>query len=74
MGRHQSRILRFALRYPATWHPYGRDLAAVRAVRALAAAGFLRLNEQRQFQIATGDATQRPPMSDLPADAFGGGA
>jgi hypothetical protein len=57
MGRHQLRLLKFALRYPNEWHSYGSDRSTVNAVRALARLELLELSPvSRQFRLKTGTA------------------
>jgi hypothetical protein len=52
MGRHQLRLLRFAMRYPNGWHSYGTDATTVRAVNALAYLGLLEISSNsRQFRV-----------------------
>ena len=56
MGENQARLLRFAIKYcNGTWSSYGHDRATVDAINSLARAGFIRLNEFRQFTLATGE-------------------
>jgi hypothetical protein len=50
MGKHQSRLLRFALKYPCEWHSYGTDDTTTRAVRSLERAGALEV-KGRQFRL-----------------------
>jgi hypothetical protein len=50
MGRHQSRLLRFALRYPCEWHSYGTDTTTSRAVQALVREGMIEV-KGRQFRL-----------------------
>ena len=50
MGRHQLRLLKFAIKYQA-WHTYGTDQSTVRAVNRLAGMGLLDVNEFRQFRL-----------------------
>lgn len=51
MGRHVTRLARFAIQYPG-WHTYGKDPATVRAIRALVRHGILEVNPHRQFRAA----------------------
>lgn len=50
MGRHQLRLLQFAIRYPG-WHSYGTDPITVRVVRSLESLGLIETNEFRQFRL-----------------------
>lgn len=52
MGKHQLRLLKFAIKYHG-WHTYGKDRSTVSAVNTLSAMGLLELNEFRQFRLAT---------------------
>ncbi len=53
MGRHQLRLLRFAIKYcKESWESYGTDTTTVRAVNSLVAKGLLEVNEYRQFRLA----------------------
>ena len=54
MGRHQLRLLKFALRFPSSWHSYGKDRATVDALNSLAGYGLIELNTFRQFRLITG--------------------
>ena len=55
MGRHQQRLMRFALRYPQDWHSYGTDQSTLRALQALVRYGFLELSDtSRQFRLRFG--------------------
>ena len=49
MGRHQLRLLKFALDYPG-WQPHGTDRQTVRAVNSLARIGLIEVNPFRQFR------------------------
>lgn len=52
MGRHQLRLLKFALDYPFEWHGYGTDRNTVRAINTLASIGVLELSDtSRQFHL-----------------------
>jgi hypothetical protein len=52
MGRHQLRLLRFALDYPSQWHTYGKDKSTTSAVYALASLELIELSkETRQFRL-----------------------
>ena len=51
MGKHQLRLLKFALRFPSNWHTYGTDPSIVSAINSLSRMGLLDLNEYRQFRI-----------------------
>lgn len=51
MGRHQLRLLVFALDFPG-WHTYGKDRTTVDALRALEGLGLIERNrDTRQFRI-----------------------
>lgn len=55
MGKHQLRLLRFAIRFyygPESWHSYQTDRTTVKAVRDLEGMGLIVTNEHRQFQLA----------------------
>lgn len=54
MGKHMLRLLRFALRYPDSWHTYGTDRSTVNAVRRLSELGLLECNAVRQFRLRLG--------------------
>ena len=68
MGKHQARLMRFALRYPVGWHGYGTDQTTTRAVFALARGGFLELSDtSRQFRLALPrDRIEVAPLPDVP--------
>lgn len=50
MGRHQLRLLKFAIHYDG-WHTYGTDETTVRAIKSLVRLGLLETNEFRQFRL-----------------------
>ncbi len=52
MGRHQLRLLQFAIKFPG-WNSYGTDVPTVRAVNKLVEAKLLEVNEHRQFRLIT---------------------
>lgn len=52
MGRHESRLMRFAINYPRGWHSMGGNAAERRAMRNLADSGLLELSESgKQFRL-----------------------
>lgn len=51
MGRHQRRLLQFALAYPYSWHSYGKDRSTVAAIRRLVELGFITTIDSRQFRL-----------------------
>jgi hypothetical protein len=53
MGKHQLRLLKFAIRYRG-WHGFGTDRTTTSAVRSLVRLGLLEVNEFRQFRLAGG--------------------
>lgn len=53
MGKHQLRLLKFAIKYKG-WHTFGTDSSTVNAVRSLAAAGLIEVNKHRQFKLMSG--------------------
>lgn len=55
MGKHQLRLLQFAIKYPYGWHSYGTDESTVRAVNALCGRGLIEISDNtRQFRLALG--------------------
>ena len=50
MGRHQLRLLKFAIRFKG-WHGYGTDTATLRTIKSLVHLGLLEVNEYRQFRL-----------------------
>ena len=50
MGRHQLRLLKFAIRNKG-WQSYGTDSTTVNAVRRLVGLGLLEVNDFRQFRL-----------------------
>jgi hypothetical protein len=57
MGKHQLRLLRFAIRYPG-WHGYGKDRSTVDAVNGLEYLGLLEISrETRQFRLVPSEYT-----------------
>lgn len=52
MGRHQLRLLKFAIKYQG-WHTYGTDKPAVKAIKSLVRLELLVENEFRQFKLNT---------------------
>jgi hypothetical protein len=56
MGKHQLRLLKFAIRYlsDGQWHSYGKDQTTVRAVKSLARMDLIELSDvSRQFRLKT---------------------
>jgi hypothetical protein len=53
MGRHQLRLLKFAIKYSG-WQGFGTDASTVNAVRSLVRMGLLEVNEFRQFRLLRG--------------------
>jgi hypothetical protein len=54
MGRHQLRLLKFAIKYHNEWHTFGTDSTTVNAVKSLCRLGLLEVNEFRQFRLYRG--------------------
>lgn len=50
MGKHQLRLLRFAVTYRG-WHPYGTDKTIVQTIHCLVRAGLFQVNARRQFRL-----------------------
>lgn len=50
MGRHQLRLLKFAIKYRG-WQSYGTDSTTVNAVGRLTDLGLLEVNDNRQFRL-----------------------
>ena len=50
MGRHQLRLLKFAIKYKG-WQGFGTDSTTVNAVKRLVGLGLLEVNEFRQFRL-----------------------
>lgn len=50
MGRHQLRLLKFAIKYKG-WHGFGTDSSTVNAIKRLVGLGLLEVNEFRQFRL-----------------------
>lgn len=53
MGRHQLRLLKFAIKYKG-WQGFGTDVVTVSAVKSLVRMGLLEVNEFRQFRLYKG--------------------
>ena len=53
MGRHQLRLLKFAIKYSG-WNSFGTDSSTMNAVRSLVRLGLLEVNEHRQFRLFKG--------------------
>jgi hypothetical protein len=52
MGRHQLRLLRFAIKYSQQWHTYGTDKATVKAINSLERMGLITVDRaMRQFKL-----------------------
>ena len=51
MGKHQLRLLRFAIRFADEWHTFGTDQSTVRAIHSLVGKGLLETNFHRQFRL-----------------------
>lgn len=52
MGKQQLRLLKFCLKYPTTWHTYGKDYSTVRVVKSLEDKGLIIRNlKTRQFRL-----------------------
>ena len=53
MGRHQLRLLRFAILHPASWHPHGTDKSTREALQALHQMELLEHDPtRRRFRLA----------------------
>ena len=54
MGKHQLRLLKFAIKYPG-WHSYSIDRVTVKTIISLVEYGLLVVNERQQFKLNTGN-------------------
>ena len=63
LGRHQLRLLKFAMRYQG-WQSYGTDRSTVDAVHALSGMGLVEINDHRQFRLDQPNELRVEAVSD----------